>query len=104
MSELVGRYPLGEGCVCVSSHTPSAYVPHKHHIIPLSWDGPDTADNIVMLCPNSHTAVHRLINDYVRAGGEPSWEIRRQFGPYVRKLAAIAWENRPQEPTYTAHS
>lgn len=96
-----GRYPLGEGCACVSSHTPSAYVPNRHHVIPLSWGGPDVPENTVMLCPNSHSSVHRLLNEYIRSGGLPSWEVRREFNAYVRGLAATAWANRPENPTYT---
>lgn len=55
-----------------------------------------------MICPNTHTATHRLLNEYVRAGGDPGWEVRRQFGPYSRELALRAWMNRPSDrPPFT---
>lgn len=101
MDEPVLLVPLGEGCACVATHSPVSYVPHRHHVIPKSWDGPDIESNIVTICPNTHTATHRLLNEYVRQGGEPSWEYRRQFGPYVRALAARGWAGRPEKPTYT---
>jgi 5-methylcytosine-specific restriction endonuclease McrA len=31
---------------------------HRHHVWPLYADGPDTEDNIVLLCPTAHAEVH----------------------------------------------
>lgn len=99
---LKARRPIGEGCACVDDHNPSAYVPADHHIIPRSWGGPDVAENRRLICPNTHTAVHRLIDEYVRAGGDPGWEIRRHYGVYQRELAKFAWDHRPAKPTITS--
>jgi hypothetical protein len=93
--------PLGSGCRCVTQHSPAAYVLVKHHIKPKSWGGPDTVENLVDVCPNSHSAVHRLIDSYVRAKGDPGWEVRRKFSAFQRELALRAWEQRPPVPTYT---
>lgn len=93
---------LGEGCECVADHAPAAYVPTRHHILPQSWGGPTVDANLVTLCPSTHTAVHRLLDEYVRNGGDPGWETRRHFGPYVRGLALRAWEQRPAKPTITS--
>lgn len=98
-----GIYPLGEWCACVADHSPSAYVANRHHIIPLSWDGPNDDSNTIMLCPNAHSSVHRLIDEYVRADGEPSWDVRKHFSSFIRALAAHAWDNRPENPTFTGH-
>lgn len=81
-------------CVCVANHSPVVADPHIHHIVPLYVGGPDTPENVVNICPTSHAAVHLLLRAWERAGGEPSWEVRRRFGPYVRDLARRGWEGR----------
>lgn len=96
-----GRRPLSAGCECVATHAPAAYVPVRHHVQPQSWGGPTVPGNLVVLCPNTHTATHRLIDEYVRAGGDPGWEVRRLFSRTSRALAVRAWEARPVSPTYT---
>lgn len=93
---------LGHGCGCVGEHSPTAYVPTQHHILPRSWHGETIDINLVTLCPNAHTATHRLIDDYVRAGGDPGWETRCHFSPFIRELALRAWEQRPATPTITS--
>ena len=94
--------PLGSGCACVAQHSPAAYVGALHHILPQSWNGKTVAANLVMLCPNAHTATHRLIDSYVRAKGDPGWEVRQHFSPFVRDLALRAWEQRPDVPSITS--
>lgn len=98
----MSRPEVGVGCACVATHSPAAYVPAKHHALPQSWGGQTVPSNLVMLCPNAHTATHRLIDEYVRAGGDPGWETRRHFSAYVRDLALRAWEQRPPVPTITS--
>lgn len=94
--------PLGTGCECVNAHSPATYVPADHHVIPQSWGGQTVRSNLVRLCPNAHTATHRLLDTYVRAGGDPGWDTLRHFSPYIRHLAAVAWANRPPKPTITS--
>ena len=101
MSEPVALAPFGEGCACVAQHVPSGYVAVTHHVLPLSWGGPDEPGNKVLVCSNTHEATHRLIDDHIRFGGEPPWEHRRRFNPLARDLAARAWAQRPDHPTYT---
>ena len=43
-----GGFPLSDGSVYLETH----------HIIPLSAGGPDSATNVVALCPNHHREVH----------------------------------------------
>lgn len=92
-------------CLCVRDHNPNPMEPHDHHIIPKSWGGPDTPENKVKLCPTAHSNVHHLLDHYVRhfrAGlGEPPWAIQQHYSPYIRGLAAKAWAQRPDYPTYT---
>jgi hypothetical protein len=94
--------PVGEGCLCVSTHAPRAYVPNKHHILPESWGGKKVPENLIPLCANAHTSVHYLIDQYVRAGGLPPWSERAKFSPFIRDLAARAWAQRPEKPTITS--
>jgi hypothetical protein len=98
----VSRPEIGVGCRCVAEHSPTAYVATRHHVLPQSWGGPTTDANLVTICANTHTAVHRLLDDYVRAGGDPGWETRRHFSPYQRELALRAWQQRPPKPTITS--
>jgi hypothetical protein len=93
---------LGVGCVCVAAHYPSAYVPTRHHIIPQSWGGPSVPENMATICPSTHTAVHRLIDEYVRHKGDPGWDVRKHFSSYQRELALRAWNARPDHPTITS--
>lgn len=102
MPERMHLAVLGQGCECVNQHVPATYVPAKHHIVPESWGGPTIKTNLVLICPNTHTATHRLIDSYVRTGGDPGWEVRRHFSPYIRDLAARAWAGRPERPTITS--
>ena len=102
MSEWLRLATLGQGCECVAQHVPATYIPARHHIIPESWQGPTTPSNLILICPNTHTSTHRLIDTYVRLGGEPPWEIRRHYSPFIRDLAARAWAGRPERPTITS--
>lgn len=89
-------------CPCVAEHRPASYVTNRHHIIPESWGGPSVADNLIDICPNTHTATHRLINAYIHAGGTPSWDVQQHYNALARDLAARAWAGRPSDhPPYT---
>lgn len=93
---------LAPNCVCVGQHVPEVHAPATHHIVPLSWGGPNVEANKVVLCPTTHENVHKLLNAYVHAGGVPDWSIRRQYSVYTRTLAQRAWDNRPNDkPPYT---
>lgn len=93
--------PFGEGCECVTTHVPSSYIAVVHHVLPLSWGGLREPGNEVLVCSNTHEATHRLLDDHIRFDGVPPWEHRRRFNPLARDLAARAWAQRPEHPTYT---
>lgn len=80
-------HDFGKQCVCVSDHNPNPMELNKHHIHPLGMGGADTEDNIVWLCPTSHANVHELLRAWVKNEGEPSWNVRKHFSPYVRDIA-----------------
>lgn len=79
-------------CDCVADHNPNVITFHRHHILPLGMGGADEPSNTVLLCPTVHYAVHHLLREWVKTGGEPVWEIRRRFGPYARGLAEEGWD------------
>ena len=82
----------GRISVCVAEHRASPMELYGHHILPTGWGGPNTAANIAWICPTTHANVHELLRAYRKADGAPSWDVRRRFGPYVRRLAADGWE------------
>lgn len=93
---------LEKECLCVGQHVPEAHALARHHILPKSWGGATTAENLVVLCPSTHENVHQLLNLYIHAGGVPAWAVRRAYGVYARQLAQKAWDQRPSDkPPYT---
>lgn len=90
----VREYHDAEGdCACVTWHVPAPQHLVRHHVVPLSWGGPDTEENTVWLCPTTHGNVHRLLWDYERFEGEPPWRgYRWHYSLYTRRLAERAWE------------
>ena len=74
-------------CPCVTNHVPSVITLNKHHVWPLGMGGPDTPDNLVVVCPTVHYSIHHLLREWVKLDGEPPWELRRRFGPYPRSIA-----------------
>jgi hypothetical protein len=96
---------IAKRCECVAGHCPAAYVPNHHHVLPQSWGGLTEDANLVWLCPNSHTAVHDLLNQYVHEGRQPDESVLLHYNTLVRELAARAWSRRPSDhpPYTTAH-
>jgi hypothetical protein len=78
------------------------YVAARHHILPQSWGGLTVDANLIWLCPNAHTSTHHLLDQYVRAGGDPGWTVRQHYSAFIRDLAARAWAQRPAIPTITS--
>jgi 5-methylcytosine-specific restriction endonuclease McrA len=73
-------------CKCVSKHVPRALELHKHHVWPLGEGGPDARENLVILCPTSHSNVHRLWRLYEQYNGRPPWDILRNYSEYARAI------------------
>ncbi len=83
--------PPGMRCACVARHhpDPGLHLNH-HHVVPLSWGGQTTDENMVWLCPTAHELVHSLLNEYVRLGETPPWAVRWHYSHYIRELAERA--------------
>lgn len=90
-------------CKCVKRHNPSNPKDVTHHIVPKAWKGSDHPTNLIKVCSNAHERQHDLLNEYVRYGRKPPWEVLKTYSVFHRQLAAKAWRKRPTDkPPYTA--
>jgi hypothetical protein len=72
-------------CPCVVRHSPKPAYLQKHHIVPRSWGGPNTKENIVAICGTCHDATHDALNKLVRAQGYV------KLTGYPRYAQMLAW-------------
>lgn len=79
-------------CPCVMDHNPNPMELNEHHIWPLYLGGPDTKDNLIWLCPTTHTNVHELIREWMKFKGEPPWYVRTKFSVFTRNLAQQGYD------------
>jgi hypothetical protein len=78
-------------CPCVKRHSPTVDHTVRHHVLPLAWGGEDVESNVIAVCPNTHSEVHRMLEAFVREGGP----VRRPgYTRYAYKLALQAWEEK----------
>lgn len=77
-----------EACRAHGFHSPRPNYSELHHILPMSWGGPDVADNRIAICPTGHANVHRLL-DALRRGGDVDL---RGWGPGERALGMRGFE------------
>lgn len=71
-----------------AAHKHDSLVPvERHHVWPLGYHGPDTKDNIVVVCANAHSDIHYLLERLLRTGGVVPWTEKRTYGLGVRVLA-----------------
>lgn len=73
-------------CECVRDHRPRPCELHEHHIWPKAEGGPDTAANLVWVCPNTHANIHDYLRLLLRYGGRKpkNWRV---YPAYARTLA-----------------
>lgn len=88
-------------CEVHMTHSPDPKRLNVHHVLPLSWGGPDEPWNKVTICMTGHGNVHSLLNEYVRAKGEPPWSVRIHWGDGERDLALRAWDAHTGPTPYT---
>lgn len=78
-------------CQVHEYHAPLDHETQRHHVVPLSWEGPDVEANILMVCPGGHRNLHRLYNLWVYYRAEPSWEWSQHWGSDERAVARRAF-------------
>ena len=102
MDEPLSVMHVAKKCECVGQHSPAAYVPNRHHILPQSWGGQTVDSNLIWICPNTHSSVHDLLNQYVHNGGVPGYDVLQHYNHLTQALAAHAWSQRPTDhPPFT---
>lgn len=88
-------------CVCSAVHTPAVLEPQRHHLWPVFLGGPATHATLVLLCPTTHTNVHRILRAMLKAG---TWLPRALGEPhYSHQIATLgfqAWDAAGR-PTHT---
>lgn len=77
----------GRRCLCQATHRPAPLEFERHHIWPLGLDGPDTDDNIVWVCPTTHTNIHEILRIFMRFGLVSFYDIGAQYTVPVSKYA-----------------
>lgn len=78
-------------CQVHATHAPRSHINEVHHVWPLGEGGPDIAANKVVVCATGHNSIHMLLAAYKKAGGEPGWDVRRQFTTHERGYARVGW-------------
>lgn len=81
----------GQVCACVVDHRPKVVELDLHHILPLYLGGPDTPENTVWVCPNTHRATHELLRLYMKAGAPPAQTVLDDYPRFARALASRGW-------------
>jgi len=47
-------------CLCPEHHD----ITHVHHVVPINEGGPDTEENLMVVCPTCHDKIHRIRGRY----------------------------------------
>jgi len=76
-------------CRCMADHRPHPLELNLHHVWPLGMGGPDTPDNLVPLCPTTHTNVHELLRHLMRYGPLTSGEVGELYDVPVNRYAYV---------------
>jgi hypothetical protein len=64
-----------------------------HHIWPTGYRGPNVKKNKILICTNAHSAVHRLMDQMLKAQSPYvlPWSNLRRYGLKVRFLAVTGY-------------
>lgn len=63
----LSRVAAGTGCLCAARHEPKVLEPQAHHLWPVYLGGPAHPATLLLICPTTHTNVHRLLRAMVKA-------------------------------------
>lgn len=80
-------HDAGQVCPCRTTHSPHPLELERHHVWPLGMGGPDTADNVVFVCPTTHTNTHELLRLLMRDGPLTWGEIGDLYETPVSRYA-----------------
>jgi len=79
-------------CAVHRTHVPRPLYSDVHHVWPIGHHGPDVPANRVLVCQTGHARIHRLLDAWLRVGGDPGWSVRRAYHPVERRLARLGFE------------
>lgn len=77
----------GQTCLCRATHSPYPLELERHHVWPLGMGGPDTTENVVFVCPTTHTNTHELLRLFMRDGSLTWGEIGAIYDVPVSRYA-----------------
>ncbi len=72
-------------------HRPKPMELHRHHVWPLAEDGPDTAANLIWVCPTTHVSVHEYLRELQRFGGVMPVGLAGDYPRFTRRLAELGY-------------
>lgn len=61
-------------CLCCYEHRPGVMEFIEHHIVPSFMGGPDTPENRIWICPNTHYNTHEILRLLVARVGLLTYE------------------------------
>lgn len=79
-------------CLLHRKHMPESHVNHRHHIWPLGEGGPNTEDNIIVVCATGHYNIHDLLAHYKMHRGVLPYSVTKRYSFEERKYAKLGWE------------
>lgn len=79
-------------CQLHTKHMPESHQNHRHHIWPLGKGGPDTEDNIVVVCATGHYNIHDLLAQYLMHGGTLPYSVIRRYSYKEREFAELGYK------------
>jgi hypothetical protein len=79
-------------CDVHGQHQPTSHINEIHHVWPLGAGGPNIHDNKVTVCATGHNSIHDLLNQWLKAKGDPGWDVQRHYTHWERHLAKLGYE------------
>lgn len=83
-------------CLVHALHAPKTHINEIHHIWPLGDNGPNVAENRVVICATGHNNLHALLDLYrklkVAENRIPNFMELSRWGKAERDLARLGWE------------
>jgi HNH endonuclease len=80
-------------CTVHRTHSPRSHTNHVHHIMPKEFGGPTLVGNLVVVCPTGHYNIHSLLDEYLKANGNPAGDVLRGY-TYGERGTALEGYNR----------
>ena len=77
-------------CQCCTKHVPAPRRTVIHHILPLSWGGPDIPSNKIVLCDTGHYIVHWHLDRWKRTGSK--FPRSSHDNAYLYDVASRGWD------------